>query len=109
MGIMEALKMPNQFIQVSLFVPCIEWMDYTTEYRQDSDSKYYDDKAASYFVELHKKDDQVLALSRTRIEFNHEHYVYADSDYLKSLGSEDEIYQKYLHKTRQCLNQSMLN
>ena len=103
--------MPNQFIQVSLFVPCIEWMDYTTEYRQDSDSKYYDDKAASYFVELHKDPitEQVLALSRTRIEFNHEHLVYADSNYLKSLGSETEIYQKFLHKTKQCLNQSMLN
>ncbi len=101
--------MPNQFIQVSLFVPYNEWLDYTTEYRQDSDSKFYDELAASYFVELYKKDDQILALSRTRIEFNHEHFVYADSNYLKSLGSEDEIYQIFLHKTKQCLNQSMLN
>ena len=39
---------------------------------------------------------EALVVSRTRIEFTGEHTVWADSEYLKSLGNEDNIYSNFI-------------
>ena len=92
----------KQLIQVEY-----ENMGYATPYftlhEQDSDSRFYDDKAASRVVEQIYIDSEfgdmreALVVSRTRIEFTGEHTVWADSEYLKSLGNEDNIYSKFVN------------
>tara|TARA_B110000495_G_scaffold1308_1_gene948 strand:- start:215 stop:514 length:300 start_codon:yes stop_codon:yes gene_type:complete len=91
----------KQLIQVRY-----ENMGYATPYftlhEQDSDSRFYDDKAASRVVEQIYIDSkfgdmrEALVVSRTRIEFTGEHTVWADSEYLKSLGNEDNIYSNFI-------------
>lgn len=97
--------MPKQMIQVSLDTKHSEWSNYSTWHEQDSDSKFYDEKAASRIVELDRGTGQDLALSRTRLEFDHEHFQYFDSDYLKSIGVEDDIYSKFVQSQRFAINE----
>jgi len=88
--------MTLQMIQISSKIPMNEWMHYSITHEQDSDSKFYDYQSADRVVELHTGTGEILALSRTRIEFKNEHFVYANSKYLKSLGNETNIYLKFL-------------
>jgi hypothetical protein len=73
---------------------------------QDSDLKYFDDKAPHRIskrisLSYNESLQDGLIVSRTRLEFPHEHLVYADSDYLKSLGNEDNIYIKFLNSQKE--------
>ena len=79
--------------------------------QQETTSGQYEENAPMRVVEMeysqnadgtmnyHTQDG--LVLSRTRLEFLGEHYVWANSEYLKSIGNEDSIYVNFCRKQRQ--------
>jgi len=75
---------------------------YFTLNEQDSDSRFYDDEAANRVTEMvdieggHHNWKKALIVSRTRLEFTDEHIVWADSEYMKSLGNEANIYSAFI-------------
>lgn len=66
----------SNMIQMPTETPMENWMDYTTNHEQDSDSKYFDEAAASRVYPAHTNPEtqEVLVLGRTRIEFYGEHF-----------------------------------
>ncbi len=85
--------------------------DKYTLHMQDSDSAFYDESAPDRVVEMEYSQNadgtmnydthKGLALSRTKLEFSGEHIVWADSEYMKSLGNETNIYMKFCQQQRQ--------